>query len=72
MDMKTFLKKKSRQQREAIADEAGTTVAYLWQIAGGHSKPGAILCRKIEAATKGKVKVAELRPDIFKKHYPSR
>ena len=67
MNMKQFLNQASPDGREVLAMTIGTTVAYLYQIAGGHSRPGALLCRQIETATHGLVTAEELRPDIFKK-----
>lgn len=48
-----------------IAKRAGTTPAYLIQIAHGFSLAGAGLAKKIDRATKGGVSKGELRPDIF-------
>jgi DNA-binding transcriptional regulator YdaS (Cro superfamily) len=65
MDMKTFLKNTSPDEREALANRLGTSVAYFWQIAGGHRKPSALLCRRLEAASGGLISAAELRPELF-------
>ena len=66
MDMKNYLKSSSIEDRQKLAEESGTTVAYFWQIAGGHRKPGAMMCRVIEKKSKGKIKAKDLRPDYFK------
>jgi DNA-binding transcriptional regulator YdaS (Cro superfamily) len=65
MDMRSFLNSIDQAERERIAIACETTVDYFWQIAGNHRKPGALLARKIDLHTEGKVTAAELRPDIF-------
>lgn len=50
---------------ESVAAQAGTTPAYLWQIATGVRKASPKLAKAIEAATGGKVSKRELRPDIW-------
>ena len=65
MDAKTFLKSASMQERERVAADAGTTVAYLWQLAGGHSKPSARLAIRLEAASAGKMTREDLLPEFF-------
>jgi DNA-binding transcriptional regulator YdaS (Cro superfamily) len=66
MNMKEFLKSSTQEERENLANKAGTTVSYFWQIAGGHRKPGAMFCKDIEKISSGKIKAEELRPDYFK------
>ncbi len=39
------------QQREDVARMAGTTIAYLWQIARGHSKPSWRLAERLTEAS---------------------
>ena len=65
MNMKDFLKTSSKEQRQQLASQVGSTVAYFQQIAGGHRKPGAKLCRLIQQESKGKIKAKDLRPDYF-------
>jgi DNA-binding transcriptional regulator YdaS (Cro superfamily) len=65
MDMKRYLNSIDEKERIAVAEKAGTTVGYLWQISGNHRKPGALLARKIERVTGGRVKASSLRPDYF-------
>ncbi len=76
MHLKTWLNKSSESERLQVADEASTTVGYLWQIAGSHREAGAKLARRIESATQkvtpGRVvQAGELRPDIFGAPEPS-
>ena len=55
-------------EREEVAKQAGTTVDYLWQLAGGHRKPSVELAKRLEAASKkiGKhMRRHELRSDIW-------
>lgn len=65
MDIKTFVKTCSKEQREAVAIRAGTTEAYLFQLAGGHRKPSVRLAKYLELASSGLMTRQELRPDIF-------
>lgn len=70
MNLKQWLNKASESERDAVAEKAGTTVAYLWQIAGSHREAGAKLARRISSATEivtpdRVVTAADLRPDIF-------
>lgn len=65
MKLKDWMKQASDSEREKVAEKSGTTVAYLWQLSGGHRKAGALLCQKIELHTDGQVTRQELRPDYF-------
>lgn len=63
--MKTFIKTFDKLERNRVAEAAGTTDAYLFQIAGKHRKPSARLARDLEKATNGLLTRVELRPDLF-------
>lgn len=65
MKLCDFLRKLTEIQRMDYAQCAQTTVAYLYQIAGGHSRAGAALTKRLAAASNGFVSVQELRPDLF-------
>lgn len=65
MDMKTFLHSATPKEREALAEKVNSSVEYFWQIAGGHRKPGAKLCRNLEKFSGGKLKASVLRPEYF-------
>lgn len=65
MDIKTYLRSTNPDERNRVAREAGTTVAYLYQIAGGHRTPGPKMALAIERATSGQVTRSELRPDLW-------
>jgi len=65
MDMRSYLLGVSPEKREEVAKEADTSVAYLFQLAGGHRKASPDLARSIQSATNGAVTKEELRPDIW-------
>lgn len=53
-------------ERERVAAEAGTSVAYLWQLAGGHRKVTFELAARLLAATRGVLTLEGMRPDLEK------
>lgn len=53
------------EQRKAFATKAGTSVGYLYLLAGGHRNCRPKLAREIESASGMKVSLQDLRPDIF-------
>ena len=63
--MKSYFESLSSEERKRLADEMGTSVAYLSQIAHSHRQAGPAMAKAIEEATAGAVKRHELRPDIF-------
>jgi DNA-binding transcriptional regulator YdaS (Cro superfamily) len=65
MNLSTYIA--DMEVRQRLADQCGTTPAYLWQIATGwrSRKASFDLAKKIEAATDGAVTRYELRPDVF-------
>lgn len=69
--MKTFLKQASPTEREALAEEVGTSVGYLYLLAGDHRRPSPALCHRLVAA-QGKLSLSELRPDIWVAAVPKR
>lgn len=64
MDMKTYLKQAVPCDRKTLAAAAGTSVAYLYLIGGGHRRAGPELCKKLVAA-EPKLTLCDLRPDIW-------
>ena len=62
--MKNYLKQATPVARETLAVTAGTSVAYLYLICGGHRRAGPELCKKLVAA-EPKLTLPELRPDIW-------
>ena len=65
MDCRTFLRSTDSDDRERVAKRARTTVAYLKQIAGGHSRPSADMALRLEAASDGRMTREELLPEFF-------
>jgi len=55
MDIKTFVKITPKEERDRIAELAGTTDAYFQQLAGGHRSPSPRLAKRLEEATNGKL-----------------
>ncbi|MDH4228956.1 MAG: helix-turn-helix domain-containing protein [Nitrospirota bacterium] len=53
------------RERDRLARECGTTVGYLYQVAGGHRRVGVSLALRLERATSGAVCRCNLRPDLF-------
>lgn len=67
MDCRTFLRSTDAAERERVAKRARTTVAYLRQIAGGHSRPSADMAVRLEAASDGRMTREELLPEFFRR-----
>lgn len=65
MKLSDYLEFLDASERQAFADRAGTTVDYLQQLKGGHRKPSVELSRRFVSASNGKLKLHELRPDIW-------
>ena len=64
MKLSEYLRKTTPAGRKTLASTAGITVAYLYQLAGGHRHPSASTARRIEEGTNGVVKrMALLYPD---------
>lgn len=65
MNVRDWMNQADDEERERVALEAGTTVAYLWQLAGQHRAPSPGLCKRLENATGGRIPRYILRPDIW-------
>ncbi len=63
MILKDWIKRTPPKERADICKQVGTTMDYLWQLAGGHSRASPKLALALEAATG--VSKHDLRPDIF-------
>ena len=50
-----WLKQHDAHHREELAKSANTSVAYLYQLAGGHRTPSLTLALKIKEGTQGQV-----------------
>ncbi|EHU2364951.1 helix-turn-helix domain-containing protein [Acinetobacter baumannii] len=59
-----YIKSKSKEDLERFAKSCGTTSSNLLQIAYGGSV-SAMLSKKINKESEGKISLSELRPDIF-------
>lgn len=59
MNVKEFLKQYP-QEAEAVAKSAGTSVAYLRQLAGYHRYPSRNLALKLEKASGGRLTLIDL------------
>lgn len=70
MNLKNWMKKTDSAQRQRLADCADTSVGYLWQLAGGHRKPGVETAKALVKASQRVTPTAPmtldaLRPDIW-------
>lgn len=63
MTLRDWIRATTPSARRLVCGEIGTTMDYLWQIAGGHSRPSVHLSLAIERATG--VSRHLLRPDVF-------
>lgn len=62
--LREWLHGSTEAERERLAKDAGTSVAYLWQLAGGHRKASIELASRLQGASAGALTIAGLRPDI--------
>lgn len=65
MDLKAYFADLSPDERELIAEAAGTKWVYLSQIIRKHRKPSTELAQRLHALTEGKVPLHLLRPDVW-------
>ncbi|MDR5867956.1 helix-turn-helix domain-containing protein [Halomonas koreensis] len=63
--LRDWLGQNDSAEREALAERAGTSVAHLWQLAGGHRRASLELAKRLEDASRGGLTIEGLRPDIF-------
>ena len=52
MELSEFLRRTTKRERAEIAAHCRTSVAYLYQLAGGHRRASPALARRVEAHTK--------------------
>lgn len=55
MKLKDYIKSITPEQREAFAAMSGTSVGYLYLLAGGHRTPRMSLARRLQEASNGNV-----------------
>lgn len=65
MDLKQYLSELTPEQRQDLAERAGTSPAYLVQLAGAHRKPSPAMARALVEASNNKLSLENLRPDIW-------
>ena len=65
MDAHRFIEKYGKEEATRVAESAGSKYVYLYHIALGHRKPSPTLSRKLVEASKGRMKLSDLRPDIW-------
>ena len=65
MRLHAYWKTLTPTEKADYAAAAGTTAGYVKQLTGGHAKPGPSLARKLAKASRGKVRLSDLRPDIW-------
>lgn len=65
MDLKSYVETLEPPEREEYAKRAGTTVAYLYQLTGGHRAPSPQLAKRLHVESGSKVRLSKLRPDIW-------
>ena len=65
MNAKDFLKEYGTEKASAVAKKAGTSLGYIQCIAYKNRRPSPELAMRLEKASKGIIKRADLRPDIW-------
>ena len=66
MNLREYLRhERDPAKRQALAEAAGTTVSYFWQIAGGHTRCSAELAVELEKASGGMIQREDIRPELF-------
>ena len=63
MNLKEYTDQNGGYQR--LADDIGTSYAYVYQMANGIRNPSPKVARRIHAETNRMVSLEELRPDIW-------
>lgn len=63
--LRDWLGQTNDPERQAMASRADTSVAYLWQLAGGHRKASLEMAKRLQDASGGQLTIQGLRPDIF-------
>lgn len=62
--LRDWLHSHSDSERILLADSARTSVAYLWQLAGGHRKASVELVARLNKASNRALTLEGLRPDL--------
>jgi len=61
---RTYFKALAKDERASLAEQVGTSVAYLWQIAYGQRRCKESMAIEIEKASRRAVRLEDLRPDV--------
>lgn len=64
MFLREFMRTADESGRRDLAQKAGTSIGYLWLLAGWHRLPSPDLCRKL-VLHEPRLTLPELRPDIW-------
>jgi len=59
MNIHDWMSRATKIERQRLADSAETSVAYLWQLSGGHRRPSSSLAEKLENGSR------EVTPDMI-------
>ncbi|WP_434456532.1 hypothetical protein JQR85_13665 [Stutzerimonas urumqiensis] len=62
--LREWLHRHTDSERTQLAESARTSVAYLWQLAGGHRKASVGLISRLSAASNHELTLEGLRPDL--------
>ena len=65
MNLLDYYQKLKAEQKQQLANEIGTSLAYLRHLAHGRRMPGPKMVHRIEQATGEQVSRQELRPDFY-------
>ena len=65
MKLQAYLSSLTPADRDAFAQQIGSTSGYVRMLRLGHKRVGPALAKKILAATDGHVTLHEMRPDIW-------
>ncbi|WP_325435601.1 hypothetical protein [Pseudomonas nitroreducens] len=64
--IKEWLTSASEEERKRVAGAAATSVAYLYQLAGGHRLASLGLANRLCEATGGLLTIEGIRPDLHR------
>ena len=65
MNLLDYYQQLKAEQKQRLADEISTSLAYLRHLAHGRRLPGPKMARRIEQATEEQVSRQDLRPDFY-------
>ena len=65
MELKAYMKSLQRKERAEFLRLLSCHPLYVYSISSGKRRPGPELAREIVSASRGKVRLCDLRPDIW-------